>query len=375
MQIGQKLKEARLSVGLTLDEAGRRVGIAASSLSEFETGKREPKISQLADLSRCYNRSLTFLVEDDEVTEPEVLWRLKPEGSTAKEQKRRFLRLCEQYRHLETWCDDFIEPRLPKVEGRHKPLNYGDVEILAERVRRELNLGDRPAFVLLRALESDCGIKIFHDNFEPTGTAACISSPSLGMAVLLNSKNTPERRNFDLAHELFHLLVWDCFRSDAVSKSVIAEETEEKLAGCFASCLLLPPDVLRRAINRRLESGKIPVVELPEVAQEFGVSVEALMWGLYRAFNMGEGRKEEIKQLINGFRSEQESERQNDPKEPMLRPPKYPERYRALAIRALNEGEMSVGKFMEYMEVGRREAMSHLRQEEDMLGEVQVAAC
>lgn len=374
MEIGQRLREARQSVGLTLDEVGQRIGIVASSLSEFETGKREPRISQLADLARCYNRSLSFLVGDEEASQPEVLWRLRPEGSVAQEQERRFLKMCEQYRHLETWCDDFIEPRLPKIERRHKPLNYCDAEDLAERVRRELNLGDRPAFVLLRALESDCGIKIFHDDFEPTGTAACVYDEQLGMAIMLNSKNSPERRNFDLAHELFHLLVWDCYRSEKTEIPVVAEETEEKLAGSFAGCLLLPPEALRRSVKRRLDdSGKISVAELPELSQEFGVSLDALLWGIYKAFNMGEDRKEEIKKISEKFRLAKEGD--NDRQEQLPLPPKYPERYQALATRALNAGEMSVGKFMEYMEVSRREAMSYLRQEEDTLGEVQVAAC
>ncbi|GAB4462979.1 MAG: hypothetical protein OHK0029_30840 [Armatimonadaceae bacterium] len=372
MDIAQRLKEARQSVGLTLEDVDQRTGIVTSSLSEFETGKREPKISQLADLARCYKRSLAFLLGDEEVLVSEVLWRLKPEASVAQEQERRFLKLCEQYRHLETWCDDFIEPRLPKVEGRHKPLDYCGAEDLAERVRRELNLGDRPAFVLLRSLENDCGIKIFHDDFEPTGTAACVNSPHLGMAILLNGRSSLERRNFDLAHELFHLLVWDCYRSDKSESPIVAEETEEKLAGCFARSLLLPPDALRRAINRRLESGKLPVAELPEVAQEFGVSLDALMWGIYMAFNLGEDRKDEIRQIIAAFRDENQSKKWQ---EQQAIPPKYPERYQALAIRALNAGEMSVGKFMEYMEVSRRVAMSHLRQEEDTLGEVQLAAC
>jgi XRE family transcriptional regulator, fatty acid utilization regulator len=220
--------------------------------------------------------------------------------------------------------------------------------------------------VLRKALESDCGIKIFHEDFEPTGTAACVRSEALGMAVLLNNRNTPERRNFDLAHELFHLLVWDAKASAPVE---FTEEQEEKLASSFASYLLLPPEVVRRIVNRRLDaSGKLAVEEIPEVAQEFDVSVDALLWGMFRVYNLGDNRKDEVHGLIALFKPETVVE--SAPK-----PPKYPERYQALATRALNAGEMSVGKFMEYLEVSRRDALSRLRQEEEPLGEVQVVTC
>ena len=39
-------------------------------------------------------------------------------------------------------------------------------------------------------------------------------------------------------------------------------------------------------------------------------------------------------------------------------PPSLPERYRALALRALREGELSVGRAAEYLGVSRQEAMA-----------------
>ncbi len=370
MEIGQRLKEARQSVGMTLEDAAKKTGIVASTLSEFENEKREPKVSQLAELARCYHRSLAFFVSGDTVTASQVQWREKPEDNIAKERERRFLKMCEQYRHLETWCDDFIVPRLPQVSK--KPNNYADAEELARRVGSELELGERPAFALLRALERDCGIKIFHDDFEPTGTAACVNSDETGMAILLNRGNTPERRQFDAAHELYHLLVSHCVAS--VKPTDDSESiTEEKLAGNFASRLLLPAEALQRAVDRRLSGdGELPCNELPEIAQEFGVSVEALAWGIYRAYNFGKERKGEIERAIDEAKTTEAF--LSHASEAPPKPPKYPERYRALAIRALLNGEISVGKFAEYMEVSRREAMSHLRSEEDCRGQIQVAA-
>jgi XRE family transcriptional regulator, fatty acid utilization regulator len=364
MNLGQRLLTARKSLELTQENVEQKTGIATSSLSEFENGKREPSLNQLDKLSRCYHRSLASFLETNLMPEPVVLWRERPEVNLAKLQELKFILLCEQYKNLEIWCNDFIKPQIPMVEIKNGPFDYQFADNLAQRVRRELNLGDRPAFMLLKSLENDCGIKIFHDNFEPTGTAVCVRNDSFGMAVLLNSGNTPERRNFDLAHELFHLLIWDAKKTASIT---ITSEEEEKLAGAFASYLLLPSDVVKRSVSRHLKNGKLDIELVPEIASEFSISEEALLWGIYRVFNMNNSQKDEIKKLVTDFREEYE---RKDSLTNTLQ--KYPDRYRALAIRSLNMGEISTGKFMEYLEVSRREAMNYFRNEEEVAGEVQI---
>ncbi len=44
-------------------------------------------------------------------------------------------------------------------------------------------------------------------------------------------------------------------------------------------------------------------------------------------------------------------------------PPAWPERYRALAIKALRHGAMSVGRFAEYLGISRQKAMRYVEQE------------
>src|SRR5690606_5159555 len=99
---------------------------------------------------------------------------------------------------------------------------------------------------LLSTLEEICRVKVFHLPFEPSGTAACSLSDRFGAAVLLNSNNIRWRRNFDLAHELFHLLTWNIFRQGEYLKKV--SDKEEQCANKFASNLLMPQEPLRLAI-------------------------------------------------------------------------------------------------------------------------------
>jgi Zn-dependent peptidase ImmA (M78 family) len=285
----------------------------------------------------------------------------------AEETEVRFLRLCEQYHNLEMWCDERVPTRLPSAKGDAAHYGYIEAEELAKRVRQELQLGDRPGQCLLGVLEEVCGVKVFHLEFEPSGAAASAVSDTFGAAVLLNGKNARWRRNHDLAHELFHLLTWSVFHP-AVGASPIAGEPEEKFATCFAVNLLMPSDPFRTAVNSRLRDGKITFESLYDVAREFDVSVESVLWRIHFLNNRGSAGSNKTKEYIERAKLlapllEEREDRKPHP---------WPARYHALAIKALRRGELAIGRFAEYLNISRHEAMRFVEQEAPDSEEVQV---
>ena len=374
MMIGERLAASRAGLALTLDAVSQRTSLGVSTLSEIENNKREPSISQLSALAKAYSRSLSYFFDDAPTADPVVLWRKRPaDNAVALAHEAAFRKMCEQYRQLEVWCGDVIEPSLPLCATKAATFCREDAEALAYRVRTDLNLGEYPASSLQNTLENTCGVKIFHDAIEPTGTAFCLSSSAFGMAVLLNTGNISYRRNFDLAHELFHLLTWNTFRS-VPGDGEVSSEREEELARQFASSLLLPAETLRSVIARHLgEKGQIAMAAIPALAEQFGVSIDALVWrirDIYPSFPQETERVDEVIRAAKGTedpRVAQEANRET--------PPKYPKRYMALAVRALVTGRISAGKFCEYAERSRREAMNLMSSEEAALGEVQLTAC
>lgn len=360
MGIAERLKYARSRSAVTLAQVKERTGIGESSVSEFENGKREPSLSQLQALANAYRRSVAFFLAEDEIAPETVLWREKPSAS-CEEVEAVFLRLCEQYHHLEVWADDELPACLPFVSRSLGRWNYMQSEGLAKRVRDDLNLGDRPGLSLVSVLEEVCGVKIFHLSFEPTGTAASTLSQSYGAAMLLNARNVRWRSNFDLAHELFHLLTWSVFRtgSDEAS-SLAASKTEETFANIFASHLLLPAEAVRSAVASRFRDGKLGCAEIYGVARQFDVSAEALLWRLFNlrlfADHVQADAVREVAQNLTAMVPVYEERHDTEA-------PKRPERYKALAIKALRAGAMSIGRFAEYMEVPRQMAMKYVQQE------------
>jgi Zn-dependent peptidase ImmA (M78 family)/transcriptional regulator with XRE-family HTH domain len=358
VNIPERLRYARERTGLTGPKVQELTGIGQSSLSEFENGRREPSLAQLQRLAAAYRRSLSFFLEDGPIPQEQVLWREKPETAAA-DVEAHFLRLCERYHNLEIWTGEEIPVCLPQASGRAEGYGYPEAEALAKRVRDSLELGDWPGHSLLPVLEEVCGVKVFHLEFEPTGTAASAKSDTFGAAVLLNDANARWRRNFDLAHELFHLLTWDIFRGPVTNgaTSSCATETEEKLAQCFAVNVLMPSDAVRAALNRKVKDSGLPFEGLFDVARQFDVSVEALLWRMHNLHMLSENA-DETKALIERAKSLSSVLEERE----QTRPETWPERYKALAIKALRHGAISVGRFAEYLDTSRQKAMTYVGQ-------------
>ncbi|HEV3255252.1 MAG TPA: XRE family transcriptional regulator [Gemmataceae bacterium] len=358
MAVSDRLKTARVSLKLTLQAVEEQTEIGVSTLSEFENGKREPRLVQLKQLADVYLRPLGFFLEDGAPVPQVVLWRKKPESPRAEEVQARLVKLAEQYHHLEVLCTGHEPCALPFHGGGPAGFSYAQAEKLAHQFRQLLGLGERPGQALLRVLEEVCKVKVFHFDFEPSGGAACTLSESFGAAVLLNAKHVRWRRNFDLAHELFHLLTWKTFRGAGDASAVEATDWEEKLATCFARNLLMPSEVLRVSVDEALakHGDRLTFDDLFEVARQFDVSVEAVVRQIgfvyHKAADWANSALERFGNQIGFWES-----RASDA------PLALPVRYQALARQALRKGLLSAGKYAEYTGVSRRQAMQIVEQD------------
>ncbi len=71
--IGRQLRHRRKAAGLTLDEVSERSGLAPSQLSQFENGRREPRLSQLTTLAQVLDVPLVDLLEAEPPDERSAL--------------------------------------------------------------------------------------------------------------------------------------------------------------------------------------------------------------------------------------------------------------------------------------------------------------
>ena len=357
MDIGERLKIAREAIGYTQTEAAEKADLSSASVVHyFEKGEREPKFSELSNLAEVYRKPIEFFFSETIFVEPILLWRSSPANDTVRKAvEAEFKELCEQYYKLEVLTDELRQVKLPEPDCKNSDkFQFRDAYSLAHKTAKEFSLGDIPSDALRRTLEEKCYIKIFHLPFEGSAVSTV---DQFGYAILLNSSESTKewRRNYDLAHELFHLLTWNVFRKKV--GDCIPLDFEEKLANAFASALLMPEELLKDKIRQYSnDKGQISFNKLDDIAREFGVSLEALLIRLHYIYDKKD--ESETKKYI------EIAKRYKKPRVSRT-PDKLPERYCALAERALTEGRLSLLQFAKFMGISYKEAQKYLMEDED----------
>jgi Zn-dependent peptidase ImmA (M78 family) len=297
-----------------------------------------------------YDKPISFFLEEQAVAEGLLLWRDKPAPPTSDRIQTKFDKLCKQYRNLEGWTNSITTDLFKELLAFAPafPKDYPKVEALAHEVGKKMGLGERPGESLLRVLEEVYGIKVFHLDLGRDTSSACTYSDKYGAAILLNRNSKSWRRNFDLAHELFHIVTWESRK-----KEQVPNEAEERFANVFASRLLLPDEPFRDVVQSlKSPDGKITYDDLDSVARQFGVSLEAVLWRLSSLYGMP---AERVRELIDKAKALSQL-----PARPNDSPPELPNRYRALAVKALRHGEISSAQFANYLSIGVSEVENYL---------------
>jgi Zn-dependent peptidase ImmA (M78 family) len=360
--LSERAFKARESTGYSLKDAARLLGFNNYQvLSSIEKGTREIRANELSAMALVYKRSLDYFFEPEISSDPVPLWRKSTEIGV-KETQRQFLSFLENYSNMENLLGlkqkwKLIQKDLDKAdffEGSFKL-----AEQIGTNTWASLNLGSRPAFNLHQVLENDLRIKVLHLGLPEGISGGCVVDDKLGVGILINKNDVPWRRNFDLAHELFHAITWKVFDHKEVGDGTVKTRPEQ-FADAFASSFLLPERHLRDAIDEIAADDKLRIVDIIELAKDFGVSTEAVLWRLVALRIL---QRANVIQLLKDpdFREIDRQHRKSLYNGDILT--KYPSRYVSLACRCLLEGKISRGTFAGYLEIERAEVDEFLIQQ------------
>ena len=359
MNLPGRLAQAREAAGLSLADATRKLNFKHYQiLSSIEKGTRNVNANELISMARLYGRALDYFFEAQIPSDPILLWR-RTAGSDIRKEQQQFLVFLENYSRLENlfglkrrWKE--ILTNLDREDFAENGFETG--ETLGTDIHRRLDLGSRPAGNLLNILENTLRFKVIHLGLGDGLSGASIMDNALGVGILINASDAPWRRNFDLAHELFHIVTWNIFSHEEIGDG--SRKTKpEQYADSFAASLLLPKEHLLAALKEIALNQEMKLVDIIELAKEFGVSSEAVLWRLVNLKKIKKSQVEKIladpefRNLDRGLRRGLYAEQQ---------PEKFPHRYVSLACRCLMEGKISRGVFAEYMEIDRSEIDDYL---------------
>ena len=286
VHIGVRLKAAREQSELTQQQLADALGLRhRQTVASIESGERKLSAPELVRAMEVLSVDLEYFTDPFRlVGEGQFSFRTSKgvEAEVLDRFERRAGRWLAMYRELSR-----EQGHPPRWLGYKLHLSVGssfeDAQAAGESAVELWELGDRPATRLRSVMEDRLHVLVLYVD-TPTGVSGAASRvPGLNCA-LVNRKESEGRRNFDLAHELFHLLTWDTMppeRATVVDQRRRDKQWRvERLAENFAAALLMPAAVLTPAWEADASAGEMHD-RINMVAERFKVSSQACKWRLY----------------------------------------------------------------------------------------------
>ena len=357
--LDKKIMAARQAAGFSITEAAQKLGFKNyQTLSAIEKGARKINAHELIMMARLYGRSLDYFLESDVAPDPVPLWR-KVRKTDVNQIQRQFLSFLENYSNLEHLLG--LKRRWKDIQKNYDRDDFSvngfeQADKLGVDIHNFLDLGFRPSFNLLNVLENKLRFKILHLSLGDGVSGASVVDNALGVGILINTNDAPWRRNFDLAHELFHIITWNVFSPEEIGNGT-TKTRPEQYADIFASSLLLPEAHLLDALKETAIGSEVRLIDIIELAKEFGVSTEAILW---RLVNLKKLKKSQAQRVLDNPKFRDLDSNMRRKLYDSDSPPKFPSRFISLACRCLMEGKISRGAFAEYLEIDRAEVDDYL---------------
>ncbi len=281
-QIAERIRVARAAKSMTQEDFAKEFGCNdRQTISAIETGIQRVKPDEMARIAKILEKPLSFFTDPYLITEPNSFsYRARPNSDDVDAFEKRAHKLISANRRFRKLLGEPESPFGNQLKGMNRQTPLAAAAVAGEKTAKSLDLGEIPALKLLDAAEEQLRVVIlFIDAPESISGAACHLSD--GDYILINRNEVSFRRNFNLGHELFHILTWAAMAPDRVDTIEQGQQRPkvEKLADNFSSGLLMPLESLQPRWKARQHTDEIHQWILT-AAKEFRVSGEALYWRL-----------------------------------------------------------------------------------------------
>lgn len=344
-----RLRQARLSKGLSLRALAGKVGVSAMMLSKYERGATVPSSDVLLELSEALGVRTEYFFRTAAIELERVQHRNKHRWKLPKLAETKVL--ADVRDQLERWqVLDAVVPAPWSVRFSlpdDLPVSIEDfdaIEDVAVRVRRHWNLGLNPVPDLIDTLET-CGLKIFTTSFDDPRFEGMCARADQHHVVVVGRNWSGDRQRFTIAHELGHLVL-----DDRLAKGLDVEKAANRFAGAF----LVPSEKVVQSLGARRRS--LEVYELYLLKREFGLSIAG--WS-YRALDLAIIAKSTHsafwRMLVANGWNEKEPGKQCPSETPRL--------FEQTVYRALSENLISESKAAELLSISVRDLAAQRRME------------
>lgn len=243
---GNRIKSARLYNGLTVEELAEKLNVSKQAISQYENNQTDPPLEKGFMLSQALHFPLDYFIRESDVDVKigTTYFRslLRTNSKARAQQKSRLEHIAIIYAFLNQYVD-FPNLDLPKLGFEKNPKEA------AIALRRYWRLGDEPINNITELLESK-GILITMLDTDTNDIDAFsqreeIDGKEVYIVAVSKNKNSAARFQFDIAHELGHIMLHEWSENIELLDRV-QFKNREKEANEFASEFLLPTIAYKR---------------------------------------------------------------------------------------------------------------------------------
>ena len=292
MFFGEKLQSVRELNGLSRKELADKLNLSEQAIWQYENQYTVPKFEVANELKKIFNVKAQFFYTEPFITNisdvETIAYRAEDREARKKTKMETtfidfnsyFLNKFESKLNLPTTTLSLLRDESIHLYNMNLETNdrLHQIERIAENAREKLDVKTNSE--LLYKLELS-GIYILEKNMGPSIDAySTWTNQEKPFIILGNKKKSAVRRNFDLAHELGHLLLHYKIDMDSLTKD--EHKKIEKEANDFASFFLLPKEqFLKDFLTISKKSNPESYLDMK---MDYMVSIAALE---YRAYKMG----------------------------------------------------------------------------------------
>lgn len=341
---GTRLKALRERHGLSQEQLAQTFGFKNhQTVAQIEGGQRKLSAEELVIAVDAFGVDLDYFTNPFLIVgEARFSWRRRAELDAAELNafESKAGEWIGAYRELCVATGSGLSPIVHRLNLTRSD-SYEAAEAAGEGVGSFLNLGSVPSQHLAEAMRKELSTLVLMVDAQPGISGAACLVRDLG-AVLVNRNEPAGRRNFDLAHELFHILTWDAMPPERLDDGVGSGKIQkriEQMAEKFASALLMPHQVLAEH-----STSDIDHAWLNRTATALGVTSQALKWRLVSLGILDADTARAFDDRLLSHNGQPEGHRDEVP-------PLYGRQFMTVMAAGIEKGQVSVRRVAKLLEV------------------------
>ncbi|MFG6204928.1 helix-turn-helix domain-containing protein [Pseudomonas retamae] len=248
----ERLRQLRLTFGITQTALAEMVGRASGNISKWENGVQAPEADAFQRLCEVFDVSENWLLEEQIVTNEEIPFFFRSQVSaTANAREIAEVRLAwlQEISYKLQESLEFVAVNVPHLEESNcLVISDEEIEQMASKCRKVWGLGTAPIPNVVQTLEN-AGIvctRTTLGHLKMDGVSNWHELDQRPYVLLVADKANGIRNRFDAAHELGHIVLHRHVSKEQYESNYDLLESQ---AHRFASAFLMPAESFLREIR------------------------------------------------------------------------------------------------------------------------------